>query len=328
MSEPWERDWSAAAPAKAWSFDDALRAEGVSGPVADIARSIYQQESSSGKNTKTSNAGARGGMQVLPGTFREVADKGWNIDDPDHNARAGIRYLKQMHERAGGDPALAAAGYYGGPGGLDKARRGVAVSDPRNPNAPTTLQYGQQVAARLPAQRSPIMQGIEAMTNAIVPSAQAAQEKNPWDRDWQEPAPAAEPEQPSALSRFAQGVGVGARGLATGLVSLPGMVTDAATGVVNEGLDAVRGEGNGFRFQTARSATKNVLDAAGVPDAQNGFQRVARDATEGAASAASVFGAGGVLARAAGKVSQSVGQIMAAGPGLQVASGAAGGGAS
>jgi hypothetical protein len=339
MTQPWEREWSAA-PAKAWSFDDALQAEGVSGPVADIARSIYQQESSSGKNTKTSNAGARGGMQVLPGTFREVADQGWSIDDPDHNARAGIRYVRQMFDRAGGDPALAAAGYYGGPGGLEKARRGVAVADPRNPNAPTTLEYGRQVAARLPAHKSPVMQGIEAMTNAIVPSAQAAQEPNPWDREWQEPAAAAPADQPSALSRFAQGVSVGARGLATGLASLPGIVTDAATGLVNEGLDLyhdqraptvrelVTGKEKGFRFQTARSALNNVMDAAGVPDAQNGFQRVARYATEGAASAAAFLGAGGVLSRAAGKVTQAVGKIMAAGPGLQVASGAAGGTAS
>lgn len=129
-------------------FELALAAEGVTGPLASVARSIYQQESDSGKNTKTSNAGARGGMQILPGTFNGVADKGWDINDPMHNARAGIRYLGQMHKQAGGDPALTAAGYYGGPGGLEKARRGIAVSDPRNPNAPTTLQYGQQVAAR------------------------------------------------------------------------------------------------------------------------------------------------------------------------------------
>jgi hypothetical protein len=134
-------------------FERALEAEGITGPLADIARSIYKQESGSGTNTKTSNAGAVGGMQILPGTFKEVADRDWNINDPLHNARAGIRYVQKMHKRAGGDPVLTAAGYYGGPGGLDKARRGIAVSDPRNPRAPTTLQYGQQVAARLPGAR-------------------------------------------------------------------------------------------------------------------------------------------------------------------------------
>lgn len=131
-------------------FEEALAAEGISGQLADVARSIYKQESGGGKNTKTSNAGAVGGMQILPGTFASVADKGWDINDPLLNARAGIRYLKQLDKQAGGNPVLTAAGYYGGPGGLEKARKGIAVADPRNPNAPNTLQYGQQVAARLP----------------------------------------------------------------------------------------------------------------------------------------------------------------------------------
>ena len=130
-------------------FEEALAAEGITGQLAEVARSIYKQESGGGKNTKTSNAGAVGGMQILPATFASVADKGWDINDPMMNARAGIRYIKQMDKLAGGDPALIAAGYYGGPGGLQKAKQGIAVSDPRNPKAPNTLQYGQQVAARL-----------------------------------------------------------------------------------------------------------------------------------------------------------------------------------
>lgn len=162
-------------------FESALAAEGVTGKVADIARSIYQQESGSGKNTKTSNAGAVGGMQIIPPTFKSVADKDWDINDPTHNARAGIRYVKQLYEQAEGDPALTAAGYYGGPGGLEKARRGVAVADPRNPNAPTTLQYGKQVAARLPKEPlNPVMAAGKAITDAVIPSANAAEAASPY----------------------------------------------------------------------------------------------------------------------------------------------------
>ncbi|WP_162174148.1 lytic transglycosylase domain-containing protein [Herminiimonas sp. CN] len=164
-------------------FDKALADEGVTGPAADVARSIYQQESGSGRNTKTSNAGAVGGMQVIPATFNRMADQGWDINNPEHNARAGIRYIKTLNERAGGDPALTAAGYYGGEGAIDKARKGIAVSDPRNPNAPNTLQYGQQVADRLP-KRNPLMQAANAVTSAIMPSANAAaiSEVNPYDQ--------------------------------------------------------------------------------------------------------------------------------------------------
>jgi len=152
------------------SFEAALQAEGVSGRIADVARSIYQQESGSGKNTKTSNAGAVGGMQIIPATFNRMADKGWSIDNPDQNARAGIRYIKTLSERAGGDPALTASGYYGGEGAIDKARRGIAVSDPRNPKAPNTLEYGQQVASRLPRQP----QASRAVPEDDLPSAQPA----------------------------------------------------------------------------------------------------------------------------------------------------------
>lgn len=158
-------NWWDSAP-KASPLDVALSAGNVDPRVADIARSIYMQESSGGKNTKTSNAGAVGGMQIIPATFNSVADKGWNINDPVQNARAGIRYIAKLYDQAGGDPALTAAGYYGGPGGLEKARRGVAVSDPRNPNAPNTLEYGKQVAGRI--------------LNAVVPSANAAEAPQDW----------------------------------------------------------------------------------------------------------------------------------------------------
>jgi hypothetical protein len=143
MADSWD-SFPIASP-----LDIALDAEGASPQDAAVARSIYQQESGSGKNTKTSNADAHGGMQIIPATFKSVADKGWDINDPVDNARAGVRYIKQLSEKAGGDPALTAAGYYGGPGAIDKAQKGVAVSDPRNPNAPNTLQYGQQVVGRI-----------------------------------------------------------------------------------------------------------------------------------------------------------------------------------
>ena len=137
-------------PFAASPIEHAIADEGVSPQVADIARSIYQQESSSGKNTTTSNAGAVGGMQIIPATFNRMADKGWSIDNPEHNARAGVRYIAMLNDKAGGDPALTAAGYYGGEGAISKAKQGIAVSDPKNPNAPNTLQYGQQVASRIP----------------------------------------------------------------------------------------------------------------------------------------------------------------------------------
>ncbi|AOU95865.1 lytic transglycosylase domain-containing protein [Achromobacter ruhlandii] len=142
-------EWWASAP-QVDPFEAALTLEGVDPKRAAIARSIYQQESGSGRNTTTSNAGAVGGMQIIPATFSRMADKGWNINDPLDNARAGVRYVSKLYDMAEGDPRLTAVGYYGGEGAIPKAKEGIAVSDPRNPNAPNTLQYGDQVAARIP----------------------------------------------------------------------------------------------------------------------------------------------------------------------------------
>lgn len=131
------------------TFEKALQAEGVTGPMAQLARSIYSQESGGGRNTKTSNAGAVGGMQIIPGTFKSMADKGWDINNPEHNARAGIRYIKNLAQKAGGDPWLTAVGYYSGEGGMNAAKKGVARVDRRNPNAPNTFQYADSVVGRI-----------------------------------------------------------------------------------------------------------------------------------------------------------------------------------
>ena len=146
MPNPWEA-YSQAKPAP---IDNAIAAEAQSPEEEAYLRSIFQQESSSGANTKTSNRGAVGIGQIQPGTFKEVADKGWDINNPHHNAQASARYALKHFRDAGGNAIVAAAGYYGGPGGASKAKEGVARSDPQNPSAPDTIEYGKEVANRLP----------------------------------------------------------------------------------------------------------------------------------------------------------------------------------
>lgn len=69
-----------------------------------------------------SGAGARGYMQLMPGTAREVA--GWlNLDydldrlltDPAYNATLGAAYLSELAEVFGGNAVMMAAGYNAGP---------------------------------------------------------------------------------------------------------------------------------------------------------------------------------------------------------------------
>lgn len=76
----------------------------------------------------TSSKGARGEMQVMPGTQR---DPGFGVvpakdDSPDELARVGRDYLRAMLKRYDGDAAKAWAAYNAGPGELDKALKDQA----------------------------------------------------------------------------------------------------------------------------------------------------------------------------------------------------------
>jgi soluble lytic murein transglycosylase-like protein len=73
----------------------------------------------------TSRAGAVGIMQVMPGTYDEMAQQyglGSDRYDPHDNVFAGAAYLRWLHDRYG-FPAMFAA-YNGGPGTLDANLRG------------------------------------------------------------------------------------------------------------------------------------------------------------------------------------------------------------
>jgi hypothetical protein len=310
--------------------DRALAAEGVTGKLADVARSIYTQESGGGKNTKTSNAGARGAMQLIPSTFASVADEGWDINDSEHNARTGVRYLKQLDKQSGGDPALTAAGYYGGPGGLEKARKGIAVSDPRNPGAPNTLEYGNQVAARVP--KGAVAQMMDKVTDAVLPSAQAAQAPQDAKLYEVEHDPFAQPAAPakrSMIEDLGRQLGLTARAAVTGAASIPAMVSDAVTAPINYGLDEIRGKGNGFRFQPAAQALNKVMTQAGVAVPENATERVVQDIWSSVVGAGSMIKGGAKLADIAAKPwVRGVGEVLAQGPRLQLASAATGAGAS
>lgn len=191
----------------------------------------------------------------------------------------------------------------------------------------------QQGAPAAPAPAAPA---------APAPAAAPTVEAGPWTAYAKPAAPAAAPATAapaatpadaaaspdrSLAGEIGHQVGLTARAAVQGAAALPGVVSDAITGPINAGLDKVAGEGNGFRFQKVSSALGNIMDQAGVAKPENATERVVQDIATGVGAAATGIGAGQALARAAEPVTAAVGNALAAAPGMQAISGAAGAGA-
>jgi hypothetical protein len=134
-------------------FEKALDAEGIRDPKQRaFLKSIHAQESDQALNAPTRDkSGAMGPMQVTKRAWTDVSGKGDPLNnraDPFENMRAGIRYASTGWEKSSGDPVLAGAYYYGGPGGFAKAQKGEGVAAAED-KGQTTLEYGKQVKDRL-----------------------------------------------------------------------------------------------------------------------------------------------------------------------------------
>lgn len=121
---------------------------------------IVERVESGGNPNAVSPKGARGPMQLMPGTIR---DPGFGVvpprdNSPEENRRAGQDYLDAMHSRYG-DPKLALMAYNWGPGRVD-----AWIKNGQNPNAvpKETRDYVRKIM------------GPNAMATATSPAAPAA----------------------------------------------------------------------------------------------------------------------------------------------------------
>ena len=89
-------------------IDEAARQHGVS---KDLISAVIRVESD-GNPHAVSRKGARGLMQLMPGTASQLGV--WNPFDPWQNVDGGVRHLRGLLDRFGGDAALALAGYNAG----------------------------------------------------------------------------------------------------------------------------------------------------------------------------------------------------------------------
>jgi soluble lytic murein transglycosylase-like protein len=81
---------------------------------------VYAQMSqeSSFNSRATSSKGASGFMQLMPATARRFGVT--NIYNPKQNVKAGVKYMRFLLDKFGGDPRLALAGYNAGEGAVMK----------------------------------------------------------------------------------------------------------------------------------------------------------------------------------------------------------------
>jgi soluble lytic murein transglycosylase-like protein len=106
----------AAKPAKSTQqiVSEASEKHGVD---SDFIRSVIKQESAGNANA-VSRTGARGLMQLMPGTALKLGVN--DSFNPEQNVHGGARYLRELLVRYNGDAIKALAAYNAGPDAVDR----------------------------------------------------------------------------------------------------------------------------------------------------------------------------------------------------------------
>lgn len=95
----------------------------------NITLAVMKQESA-GRQKALSPKGAGGLMQLMPDTAKDLGVT--DIFDPEQNVRGGVRYLKQLYDKNGGDLDKTLASYNWGMGNLQRKGLENAPKETRN----------------------------------------------------------------------------------------------------------------------------------------------------------------------------------------------------
>lgn len=173
----------------------------------EVVRAIMHIETRGGANTDVSSAGARGPMQLMPDTAKELGVR--NIDDPAQNIEGGVKYLAQQYKQFGNWDDVAAA-YHSGGGRIDRGRVDYANLGPKGQQYVRDFQalVPESVLSQAasPAQAAPGPQGVVESTGDPLegewagPVAAAPAGGDPLEGDWDQAANAAPSQGVPALS--------------------------------------------------------------------------------------------------------------------------------
>ena len=126
--------------------DDFMIQSGTGNGVDPLLLYSVMHQESSFKQRAISPKGARGLMQLMPGTAARFGVT--NIFDPKQNIEGGARYLRFLLDRFDGDVRLALAGYNAGEGAVDKYGW-------RIPPYAETQEYVRRISRRYELLRDP-----------------------------------------------------------------------------------------------------------------------------------------------------------------------------